>query len=129
VAERVKVLSHGMAVVQEQRAARFQRRRDPGQPLVEVADRAEHVSSCEHEVEAAPVELERQVVDVSVVVRHVGSPLAGDLDLLGGHIDRGHERAPLHELSRRLAGGALQVKDVLPLDVRDEIEDLLRDQQ
>ena len=39
------------------------------------------------------------------------------------------EGAELDQFGRRLAGGALEVEDVLPLDVRNQVEDLLRDQQ
>src|SRR5262249_47810970 len=99
------------------------------QPLVEVADRREHVAAGEDEVEAAAVELERELVDVGVVVRDVRRAFAGDLDLLGGDVDRGHERAALDELRRRLTRRALQVQDVLALHVGNQVEDRLRDQQ
>ena len=60
-------------------------------------------------------------------IGRVGRALAGNLERLAGDVERGHERAEPRQLRRRLAGCALEMKDVLAAHVGQQLADSVRD--
>ena len=93
VPQRVDDAEQRVLVVQEQVAARPQRRLEPVRPAVEVADPRERVVG-EHEVETAAPELERERVERRLEPRRgrLAFPRRGDE--LRVRLDRGDECAP-----------------------------------
>src|SRR5205085_2349002 len=94
-----------------------------GGPRFEVVQPVEDAAARVDDVEAATLELERELVNVGLDERCRGCALGRDGDRLGGDVDTGDERAELDQLGCRLSGRALEMEDVLALDVREALAD------
>ena len=121
--ERVQAGRGGVAVVEEEHAARPQRRRDAGSPAL---GRAEPLEAARSEIDEVPVaeeELRRQRVRVRVHPGHLRRALPCTLERGLVLVDPRDERAEAAELDRLAAGAAEQVQDAAAADPFEPLAD------
>ncbi len=113
---RVDAGAGGVEVDDDQAPAHTQCRGRLERPRVQVVQVREEPAGVD-EVEAAPAQVDRQLVRVGLEEEDLRKGMTRLRQRLLGHVDAGHHRAERGELGAHLAGAALLVQHVCALQV------------